>query len=122
MRHVAAGLRCRGGVVCLEGGWGSTARICNQVAIGNQLQRDFAFEARVQNAVNLAHAAGANLLQQAVWAALCSFHYRHRCQQSISGAMSMTWDSLSQNAQAPAGSEKARTKGRGFIAVPEKAP
>ena len=49
-----------------------------QIGIGNQLERNLAFQPRIQGAIHFAHSARADPLDQAVRTKLCSFCDRHR--------------------------------------------
>ncbi len=69
---------------------GSASQIRNQVAIRDQLQSDFALQPGIEYAIDFAHAAGADFLQQTIRTELCSFCNGHRCQQSISATVSVT--------------------------------
>ena len=56
----------------------ATANSRDEIGVGNQLERDFTLQARIQGTIHLAHSARTDLLDQAVRTKLCSFCDRHR--------------------------------------------
>ena len=46
--------------------WGAGGRVPDQVAVGDELESDFAFEAGIERAIDFTHASGADLLDHCV--------------------------------------------------------